>query len=195
MTSHFPNIYSDFRTNLQKFQRTRHCTKKSETWCVFLLCATAKEKNIKKIFEKKSQKKEQHINRKASVLCTSVIILPQACFLLHLDTCISFLVPWSNCSITFSWPATRTSTWNTHSALLSVTDLCATYIYLVSLPRAPAFSQAEQVLLCNHTHCHTRFQKANRMRTMYVPGSVIHVHNSYITWTSSHSAQIVLKGK
>jgi hypothetical protein len=33
------------------------------------------------------------------------------------------------------------------------------------------------------------------MRTMYVPGSVIHVHNSYITWTSSHSAQIVLKGE
>ena len=31
------------------------------------------------------------------------------------------------------------------------------------------------------------------MRTMYVPGSVIHVHSSYITWTSSHGAQIVLK--
>jgi hypothetical protein len=28
---------------------------------------------------------------------------------------------------------------------------------------------------------------------MYVPGSAIHVHSSYITWTSSHSAQIVLK--
>jgi hypothetical protein len=41
--------------------------------------------------------------------------------------------------------------------------------------------------------CHTRFYKANRMRTMYVPGSAIHVHNSYITWTSSHGAQIVLK--
>jgi hypothetical protein len=26
-----------------------------------------------------------------------------------------------------------------------------------------------------------------------VPGSAIHVHSSYITWTSSHSAQIVLK--
>jgi hypothetical protein len=26
------------------------------------------------------------------------------------------------------------------------------------------------------------------MRTMYVPGSVIHVHSSYITWTSSHTA-------
>jgi hypothetical protein len=31
------------------------------------------------------------------------------------------------------------------------------------------------------------------MRTMYVPGSAIHVHSSYITWTSSHSARIVLK--
>jgi hypothetical protein len=31
------------------------------------------------------------------------------------------------------------------------------------------------------------------MRTMYVPGSAIHVHSSYITWTSSHNAQIVLK--
>jgi hypothetical protein len=31
------------------------------------------------------------------------------------------------------------------------------------------------------------------MRTMYVPGSAIHIHNSYITSTSSHSDQIVLK--
>jgi hypothetical protein len=31
------------------------------------------------------------------------------------------------------------------------------------------------------------------MRTMYVPGSAIHIHSSYITWASSHSAQIVLK--
>jgi hypothetical protein len=49
-----------------------------------------------------------------------------------LDTCTSFLVLWSNCSITFSRPATRTSTWNTYSALVSVTDLCATYIYIFS---------------------------------------------------------------
>jgi hypothetical protein len=28
--------------------------------------------------------------------------------------------------------------------------------------------------------CHTRFWKANRMRTMYVPGSETHVHNDYI---------------
>jgi hypothetical protein len=29
-------------------------------------------------------------------------------------------------------------------------------------------------------HCHTRFWKANRMRTMYVLGSETHVHNDYI---------------
>jgi hypothetical protein len=28
--------------------------------------------------------------------------------------------------------------------------------------------------------CHTRFWKANRMRTMYVAGSETHVHNDYI---------------
>jgi 3-methyladenine DNA glycosylase Mpg len=28
--------------------------------------------------------------------------------------------------------------------------------------------------------CHTQFWKANRTRTMYVPGSETHVHNNYI---------------
>jgi hypothetical protein len=28
--------------------------------------------------------------------------------------------------------------------------------------------------------CHTRFRKANRMRTMYVPGSETHIHSDYI---------------
>jgi hypothetical protein len=28
--------------------------------------------------------------------------------------------------------------------------------------------------------CHTRFRKANRMQTIYVPGSETHVHNDYI---------------
>jgi hypothetical protein len=28
--------------------------------------------------------------------------------------------------------------------------------------------------------CYTRFRKVNQMRTMYVPGSEIHVHNDYI---------------
>jgi hypothetical protein len=29
-------------------------------------------------------------------------------------------------------------------------------------------------------HYHTQFWKANRMRTMYVPGSETHIHNDYI---------------
>jgi hypothetical protein len=33
--------------------------------------------------------------------------------------------------------------------------------------------------LCSQS-CHTRFWKANRMRTMYVPGSETHVHSDYI---------------
>jgi hypothetical protein len=33
--------------------------KKLKLWCVFFLCAAAKEKNIKKIFEKKSQEKKK----------------------------------------------------------------------------------------------------------------------------------------
>jgi hypothetical protein len=32
--------------------------------------------------------------------------------------------------------------------------------------------------------CHTRFWKVNRMRTMYVPGSEIHVHSDYINDSS-----------
>jgi hypothetical protein len=38
----------------------RLCTKKSETWCVSFLCAAAKEKNIKKIFEKKKNRKKNN---------------------------------------------------------------------------------------------------------------------------------------
>jgi hypothetical protein len=59
----------------------------------------------------------------------------------------------------------------------------------------PLTSLAVRSRVLTVTDCHTRFKKANRMRTMYVPGSAIHVHSSYITWTSSHIAQIVLKGK
>jgi hypothetical protein len=31
-----------------------------------------------------------------------------------------------------------------------------------------------------YEYCHTQFWKANRMRTMYVPGSETHVHSDYI---------------
>jgi hypothetical protein len=33
--------------------------KKSETWCVFFLCAAAKEKNIKKYLKKNRKKKRK----------------------------------------------------------------------------------------------------------------------------------------
>jgi hypothetical protein len=38
-------------------------------------------------------------------------------------------------------------------------------------------------ILVSHL-CHTRFWKVNRMRTMYVPGSEIHVHSDYINDSS-----------
>jgi hypothetical protein len=40
---------------------------------------------------------------------------------------------------------------------------------------------SSQLCLCS---CHTRFWKVNRMRTMYVPGSEIHVHSDYINDSS-----------
>jgi hypothetical protein len=45
------------------------------------------------------------------------------------------------------------------------------YLYLVT---------ANKILTNFKRNCHTRFWKANRMRTMYVPGSETHVHNDYI---------------
>jgi hypothetical protein len=81
---------------------------------------------------------------------------------------------WSNCSNTFFRPATWTSTWNTYLALLPVTNLCATNIYLVSLPKAPHFFRAKQVLLCNHTN------------TLWAvtPGTVCHLQCWYETYKS-----------
>jgi hypothetical protein len=38
----------------------------------------------------------------------------------------------------------------------------------------------EEVSVEKETACHTRFWKANRMRTMYVPGSETDVHSDYI---------------
>jgi hypothetical protein len=40
------------------------------------------------------------------------------------------------------------------------------------------------IIMSIPSKCHTRFWKANRMRTMYVPGSEIHVHNDYINDSS-----------
>jgi hypothetical protein len=38
--------------------------KKSKTWCVYFLCAAAKDKNIKKIFEKRKIAKKHRKSRK-----------------------------------------------------------------------------------------------------------------------------------
>jgi len=45
---------------LQIFQRPRLCTENSEIWCVSFLCAADQEKNIKKIFEKKKNRKKNN---------------------------------------------------------------------------------------------------------------------------------------
>jgi hypothetical protein len=44
--------------------------KKSETWCVSFLCAAAKEKNIKKIFEKIARKREKRVAHKQKHQCS-----------------------------------------------------------------------------------------------------------------------------
>jgi hypothetical protein len=131
------------------FSRSQYNSVSSEILCASILCvfrSVVKNSQYFKLFCWYSFANAPLISTSAekSALFTELPFL--------LDTCTSFLVLWSNYSITFSRPATRTSNWNTYSAFLSVTDLCATYIYLVSLPRTPAFSRAEQVLLCNHTH-------------------------------------------
>jgi hypothetical protein len=133
------------------FSRSQYNFVSSEILCASILCvfgSMVKNSEYFELFCCYSCANAPLISTSAekSALFTELLFL--------LDTCTSFLVLWSNCSITFSRPPTRTSTWNTYSTLLSVTDLCATYIYLVSLPRTPAFSRAEQVLLCNHTHAH-----------------------------------------
>jgi hypothetical protein len=131
------------------FSRSQYNSISSEILCASILCVFGSVVKNLEYFEVCSWYSFEN----ASLISTSAeksalfIELP-----FPLDTCTSFLVLWSNCSIIFSRLATRTSTWNTYLALLFVTDLCATYIYLVSLPIAPAFSRAEQVLLCNHTH-------------------------------------------
>jgi hypothetical protein len=135
------------------FSRSQYNSVLSEILCASILCVFGSMVKNSEYFELFCW--YSFVN--ASLISTSAeksVLFIELPFLL--DTYTSFLVLWSNYSITFSRPATRTSTWNTYSVLLSVTDLCATYIYLVSLPIALAFSRAEQVLLCNHTGhvCH-----------------------------------------
>jgi hypothetical protein len=103
---------------------------------------------------RKNQRKKRKIvciSRNTIDLCTSVIVFHSNLF----PWCSKILVIFvssSNCANTFTRPAIKMSTWNTYLTLLFVTDLCATVIYLVSLLKAPPFSRAKEVLLCNHTH-------------------------------------------
>jgi hypothetical protein len=61
-----------------------------------------------------------------------------------------------------------------NSLLLVVSQEVMPDVYVLS---AAVFNR----IIRHADSCHTRFWKANRMRTMYVPGSAIHVHSSYIT--------------
>jgi hypothetical protein len=47
-----------------------------------------------------------------------------------------------------------------------------------------SINKKDDLLECQEDLCHTRFSKVNRMRTMYVPGSEIHVHGDYINDSS-----------
>jgi prepilin signal peptidase PulO-like enzyme (type II secretory pathway) len=140
-------------------------------------CKIEKYKKIeKRKIAKKEKKRVAHKQkRQCSVHLCDCFAKPVS--LLHLDTCTSFLVPWSNYSITFSRPATRTSTWNSYSALLSVTELCDIYIYIyiyiymVSLSRAPTLSSRTGTLLQSHprsldSHTGHRLPPAVLVRTL-----------------------------
>ena len=103
------------------------------TSCVLL----SSEKNIKKRVQKKSRKhkkkkiyhkkkEEKFLHGKASLSCVCVCCLV-LCFLLFLLSII--LVTTHTWCLKHVRPATRTSTWDYHSALLPVTDLCSTYTF------------------------------------------------------------------
>jgi hypothetical protein len=138
------------------FSRSQYNSISSEILCASILCvfgSVVKNSEYFELFCWYSFANAPLISTSAekSALFTKLTFL--------LDTCTSFLVLWSNCFITF--------TWNTYSALLSVTDLCVTYIYLVSLPRTPDFSRAEQVLLCKlDSHTGHRLPPAVLVRTL-----------------------------
>ena len=87
----------------------------------------------KKIGAKEKRYLEEHLE-KTKVSCVSMCYLvPCACCsyypsYLFLHNCLSHTL-----YLEHFRPATRTSIWDYNSALLSVTDLCATYTYFFSL--------------------------------------------------------------
>jgi hypothetical protein len=104
-----------------------------------------KKSHKTKIFLKKIRKREKsvRISRNTIDVCTSLIHLISILFPYCTKILFTTFVLWSNCSNTFFRPAARTSTLNTYSTLLFVTELCTTNIYLVSLTKTPPFSRAE----------------------------------------------------
>src|SRR5438105_14194419 len=107
------------------------------------MCCEVTEKNKKRFDNKKNNKKKTTTGAKigkkrktvahsqehqsavllCDLLCSSLV----PCCPLIL---VTFLVPSYNCANTIFRPATRTSTLDISSALLSVSDLCATYTYI-----------------------------------------------------------------
>jgi hypothetical protein len=123
--------FQEFQRSFVIFSRPQYNSVSSEILCASILCvfgSVVKKLEYFELFCWYSFANAPLISTSAekSALFTE---LP-----FPLDTCTSFLVLWSNYSITFSRPATRTSTWNTYSALLSITDLWAIYIYLSAFP-------------------------------------------------------------
>jgi hypothetical protein len=55
---------------------------------------------------------------------------------------------------------------------------------ICTLSNSIEFPKLERDISCYRRECHTRFLKVNRMRTMYVSGSEIHVHRDYINDSS-----------
>ena len=127
------------RKNLKKYLRKRKITKKTTTG------AKIGKKRKTVAHSQEHQSAVPFYVLLCDFLCSSLV----PCYPLIL---VTFLVPSYNCAKTIFRPATRTSTLDIYSALLSVSDLCATCTYIFCAIPSSTFSRAEQVLPCNHVH-------------------------------------------
>ena len=108
------------------------------------MCSLLRKRSIKnkskKKEERKKKRKEEHIRNITVVRCLlpySSLLLP--IILISFHTCVSHLFITVGVRNTYR-PATRTSTLGYNSTLLSITDLCTTYNYLlVCLPKIHIF--------------------------------------------------------